>query len=63
MLNTLNKPWITLLTLAGFIALACYSEPYGHGYTQEERQGMNRLIESLAAPRTNAEKMVYLYGE
>lgn len=63
MLHLLNKPWLTGLTVTAFVVLSVMSEPYGHTYTEQERAQMAELIAKVAAPQTNAEKIVYLYGE
>lgn len=44
-METFNKPWLTLLTFAAFIALAWYSKPYETGYTASQRQKMAALVE------------------
>lgn len=66
MLNTLNNPLLTITAFVLFMALAVASEPWGHGYSTEDRQQMDKLLDSVLTPEisaSNAAKLVYLYGE
>ncbi len=65
MLDALNKPWITLLTLTLFCGLAWYSHiDRNHGYSANDRAKMDNIIERvIISNMTPQEKIRYLYGE
>ena len=67
-METLNKPWITVAMFLAFTALAyCSMQTHKEkGYTAQERQSLNNLLDHVLAPdmaATNAVKLKYLYEE
>ncbi len=62
-MNRYNHPEIAIIALLLFLALARYSYDKEPGYTKAEVASMAELVTEVSAPRTNAEKMVYLYAQ
>lgn len=60
-MDRLNSPALTLLTVAAVVALAWYSQNREHGYSPEAVARMDAII-AASMPMTDAEKIVYLFG-
>lgn len=59
-----NSPGVMLVSLTLFSMLVWWSQrDLEHGYTQHEVREMESLIAANTYPQTNAEKIVYLFGE
>ena len=64
MMNALNKPWLTILTLAAVLALAYYSQVNAAPqYSADDRAKLDAVIGSIQYDETPESKILYLYGE
>lgn len=62
LIERLNTPWLALVALIGFIALATHAYPNEpQSYSDEDKAKLQALYESLEQPMDAKAAMVYLY--